>query len=42
MSANAKYLGVQVVSHLSWDKYADTIKSKTNRVLGFIKYSNKP
>ena len=41
MITNTRYLGVQIDSKLDWDKHIDTIKTKTNRALGLIKYSKK-
>ena len=41
MITNTRYLGVQIDSKLNWDKHIDTIKTKANRALGFIKYSKK-
>ena len=41
MIANTKYLGVQVDSQINWHKHVDTIKTKTNRALGLLKYSKK-
>ena len=41
MITNTRYLGVQIDSNLNWDKNIDTIKTKANRALGLIKYSEK-
>ena len=37
--ANAKYLGIQLDKYLVWDEH--TLRSKTSRSLGFLKYSKK-
>ena len=37
----AKYLGVTIASDLRWNKHIDTITSKANRTLGFLKRNLK-
>ena len=41
MITDTKYLVLQIDSQLKWDKHIDTIKTKANRSLRFIKYSKK-
>ena len=41
MITDTKYLGLQIDSQLKWDKHIDTIKTKANQSLGFIKYAKK-
>ena len=38
---SAKYLGVTRASELRWNKHIDTITSKVNRTLGFLKRNQK-
>ena len=38
---SAKYLGVTIASDLRWNKHIDTITSKANRTLGFLKRNLK-
>ena len=38
---SAKYLGVTIASDLRWNKHIDTITSKANRTLGFLKKNLK-
>ena len=37
----AKYLGINITSDLSWNKHVDTISSKANRTLGFLRRNIK-